>query len=355
MNRDGMMFPVLLPEEDGLLTIHTFQRQNTRIVTLEEHLTFPELTGQISKDLMPKNSFDRSPMMEKIVPKLADITGERLRSMDENGISLQILSVAGPGAELLNPKEAPIFAKQYNDAIAQKISNHPDRFTAFAHLPMSAPEAAADELERTIKTHRFKGALINGLTQDKFLDHSLFDPILKRAEALSVPIYLHPGLPPMPVADAYYSNLPKHSGMLLSISGWGWHSETAIHVLRLIVSGTFDRYPKLKLIIGHMGEMLPMMMVRCNNQFKPGQVGVNQRSVIETLRQQVYITTSGIFTNPPLMTALGTFGIDNIMFSVDYPFSRNEEGKEFLSKIPLSAAEVEKIAHINAEKLLALT
>jgi len=326
-----------------------------RIITLEEHLTFPELTSQIPKDLLAKHSFDRSPMMEKIAPKLADITGERLLSMDENGISMQILSVAGPGAELLDPKEGPVFAKRYNDAIAQKISNHPDRFTAFAHLPMRAPEAAADELERTIKTHRFKGALINGLTQDKFLDDSIFDPILKRAEALSVPVYLHPGLPPKAVVDAYFTNLPKHSGILLSIAGWGWHSETAIHVLRLIVSGTFDRFPKLKLIIGHMGEMLPMMMVRCNKQFKPGQVGINQRSVIETLRQQVSITTSGIFTNPPLITAIDTFGIDNIMFSVDYPFSTNQEGKEFLSKIPLPAHEVEKIAHINAEKLLALT
>jgi len=326
-----------------------------RIITLEEHVTFPELTSQIPKDLMAKHSFNRSTMMEKIAPKLADISGERLRSMDDNGISMQILSVAGPGADLLNPKEGPIFAKQYNDAIAERISNHPDRFTAFAHLPTSAPEAAADELERTIKTYQFKGALINGLTQDKFLDDPIFDPILKRAEALAVPIYLHPGLPPTAVVDAYYTNLPKHSGMLLSIAGWGWHSETAIHVLRLILSGTFDRFPKLKLIIGHMGEMLPMMMVRCDNQFKPGQVGNNQRSVVETLRQQVYITTSGIFTNPPLMNAIGTFGIDNIMFSVDYPFSTNQKGKEFLLKIPVSAPEVEKIAHINAEKLLALT
>jgi predicted TIM-barrel fold metal-dependent hydrolase len=326
-----------------------------RIVTLEEHLTFPEFISRIPKELMADHSIDDSPMMRQILPSLADITGERLRSMDENGISLQVLSVAGAGADLLNSRDGPMFAKKYNDAIAEKIAGYPNRFAAFAHLPMTAPQDAADELERTIKTHGFKGALINGLTNDKFLDDPEFAPILRRAELLEVPIYLHPGLPPKAVADAYYSNLPKHSGMLLSIAGWGWHSETAIHVLRLIVSGTFDRYPKLKLIIGHMGEMLPMMMVRCDNAFKPEKVGINQRSVIETLREQVFITTSGIFTNPPLMVAIDTFGLDNIMFSVDYPFSTNEQGRIFLDSIQLSSDQLEKIAHRNADKLLKLS
>jgi predicted TIM-barrel fold metal-dependent hydrolase len=219
---------------------------------------------------------------------------------------------------------------------------------------MTAPEAAADELERTVKEHNFKGALINGLTQDKFLDDATFSPIFERAEKLGVPIYLHPGLPPKAVIDAYYSDLPKYSGMLLSIAGWGWHSETAIHILRLIISGTLDKYPKLKLIIGHMGEMLPMMMVRCDNCFRPEAAGINQRSIIETLRAQVFITTSGVFTNPPLIAAVDTFGIDNVMFSVDYPFSTNEQGKEFLDNIPLPSEQIEKIAHGNADRLLKL-
>jgi len=325
-----------------------------RIVTLEEHLTFPELVRLLPEKAVAKHSIAKSPMMERLMPKLEDITGERLQSMDESGISLQILSVAGAGADLLSAKEGPGFAKQYNDAIAQKIAGHLDRFAAFAHLPMTAPEAAADELERTVELFGFKGALINGLTEDKFLDDKQFAPIFERAEKLGVPIYLHPGLPPKTVVDAYYNDLPGHSGMLLSIAGWGWHSETALHVLRLIITGTFDRYPKLKLIIGHMGEMLPMMMVRCDNQFRPEKTGINQRSVIDTLHEQVFITTSGIFTDPPLMTAIDTFGIDNIMFSVDYPFSTNEEGRKFLDNIPLPADQVEKIAHINADKLLKL-
>ncbi|HLY71256.1 MAG TPA: amidohydrolase family protein [Puia sp.] len=326
-----------------------------RTVALEEHLTFPELTSRIPKELMANYSIDYSFMMNQLVPRLADISDERIRSMNENGITVQILSVAGAGADLLDSKDAPAFAKQYNDAIAEKITGYPDRFSAFAHLPMTNAPAAADELERTVKTYGFKGALINGLTRDKFLDDPEFAPVLQRAELLDVPIYLHPGLPPKTVADAYYSKLPRLAGMLLSIAGWGWHSETAIHVLRLIISGTFDRYPKLKLIIGHMGEMLPMMMVRCDRAFIPEKVGVNRRSVIDTLREQVMITTSGIFTNPPLVTAIDTFGIDNIMFSVDYPFGMNEQGKEFLDNIPLPVDQVEKIAHRNADKLLKLT
>ena len=323
-----------------------------RVVTLEEHISFPEMTQQIPKDKI--GGHDASPMMQKIAPKLADIDGERLQSMDESGVSMQVLSVINTGANLFGPKEGPAFAKQYNDLIAEKIAGKRDRFTAFANLPTTNPEAAADELERTVKTHNFCGALINGLTDDKFLDAAEFAPIFKKAEELNVPIYLHPGLPPQAIAEAYYSDLPKNAGMLLSIAGWGWHSETALHTLRLITSGTLDKYPKLKLIIGHMGEMLPMMMVRCDNAFKPGGNGANERTITQTLREQVYITTSGLFTQPPLRVAIDTFGIDNIMFSVDYPFSTNEQGKKFLEEMDLTDEDKEKIAYKNADMILGL-
>jgi uncharacterized protein len=325
-----------------------------RIVTLEEHVTFPEMTGRIPKERLPANGLEQSPMMKLLAPKLADISGDRLQSMDDNGISLQVLSVANAGADLLPSEDGPDFARSYNDSLAQRIAAHPGRFAAFAHLPMTAPAAAADELERTVKTYGFRGALINGLTQGMFLDHPDFAPILSRAEQLEVPIYLHPGLPPASVTAAYYSGLPKYAGTILSASGWGWHSETAIHVLRLILSGTLDRYPGLKLIIGHMGEMLPMMMARCDGKFKVEQAGVNQRLISQTLREQVYIITSGIFTLPPLMITLDTFGLDNILFSVDYPFSTNEEGVKFLESIPLPPDQLSKIAHGNADRLLKL-
>ena len=326
-----------------------------RIVTLEEHISFPEMVNKIPKEAL--GGFGQSAAMQRIAPKLADITGERLQSMDDNDITMQVLSVDSAGANLLSPQEGPAFAMQYNDLIAESIAGHEDRFTAFAHLPMTAPMAAADELERVVKEYHFRGAMIRGLTQDQFLDHPEFAPVLLRAEKLDVPVYLHPGLPPKGVADIYYSGLPNHSGMAeaLACYGWGWHSETALHVLRLLYSGIFDMYPKLKLIIGHMGEMLPMMMVRSERAFKPGNGGANQRTLTDTFYQQVHITTSGFFTQPPLKIALDTFGIDNIMFSVDYPFSTNEMGIEFLNAIELPEEQIVKLAHGNADKLLRLS
>jgi len=325
-----------------------------RVVTLEEHITFPELVDKIPQEAQNRHYLGKSPAIQKLASKLADIDGERLQSMDENGVTTQVLSVAGAGADLLDATHGPVFAREYNDTIAERIAAYPDRFKAFAHLPTTNPQAAADELERTVKNYQFCGALINGLTNDEFLDDARYAPIFERAEQLDVPIYLHPGLPPKAVYDAYYSNLPKQAGDFLSIAGWGWHSETALHTLRLIVSGTLDKYPKLKLIIGHMGEMLPMMMVRSDKMFGVDQGGNNQRSIIQTLRDQVYITTSGLFTQPPLQVAIDTFGIDNIMFSIDYPFSSNEQGRQYLDSMQLSTEDMEKLTHGNADRVLKL-
>jgi predicted TIM-barrel fold metal-dependent hydrolase len=329
-------------------------RFNMRIVTLEEHISFPEMSDKIPKGALA--GFGQSEAMQRLAPKLADITDERLKSMDATGVTMQVLSVDSSGANLLSAEDGPAFATQYNDLIAERITGFENRFTAFAHLPMTAPLAAADELERAVTEYNFRGAMIRGLTQDQFLDHPKFAPIFERAEKLDVPIYLHPGLPPKGVADIYYSGLPNHSGMAESIGcyGWGWHSETAIHVLRLLYAGIFDMYPKLNLIIGHMGEMLPMMMARSERAFKPGNGGANQRTLTDTFHQQVHITTSGFFTQPPLKIALDTFGIDNMMFSVDYPFSTNEMGIEFLNAIELPDEQIAKLAHGNADKLLKL-
>ncbi|WP_214069923.1 amidohydrolase family protein [Mucilaginibacter sp. dw_454] len=325
-----------------------------RIITLEEHISFPEMTAKITDSA--KGSFGQSEVMKKLTPKLADVTGERLKSMDDNGISVQVLSVDSSGANLVAAEDAPAFATQYNNLIAEKIKGYEDRFAAFALLPMTAPATAADELERTVKDYNFRGAMIRGLTEDQFLDHPIFAPIFERAEKLDVPIYLHPGLPPKSVADIYYSGLPNYSGMseALACYGWGWHQETALHVLRLLFAGVFDQYPKLNLVIGHMGEMLPMMMARSERAFKPGNGGANQRTLTDTFHQQLHITTSGFFTQPPLKIALDTFGIDNIMFSVDYPFSTNEMGIEFLNAIDLPEDQIAKLAHGNADKLLKL-
>ena len=328
-----------------------------RIVALEEHVNIPELTSRIPQEAIaargwPSPDNPVSPV-KQVGPQLQEIGAERLQKMDESGITMQVLSVSGAGADLLNAQEGPALARDYNNALAQKIAAHPNRFAGFAHLPMTAPEEAADELERAVTELHFCGALINGLTQEQFLDHPRFALLLERAEKLGVPLYLHPNIPPAAVRKAYYEGLPTALSTLLSMAGFGWHAETAIHVLRLILSGTFERYPNLQLIIGHMGETLPVMMARCDNVFKPELTHL-PRTISETLRQQVYITTSGIFTQPPLLAAIATFGIDQILFSVDYPFSTNAQGRAFLDSLDLPAEDLKKIAHGNADKLLKL-
>jgi len=325
-----------------------------RVVTIEEHVSFPEMTNLLPADKIGKKQ--PSAAVIQMMAKLADISGERLTSMNDSGISMQVLSVENTDVNLLDSTHAPGFASKYNDLLAERIKDHPDRFTAFAHLPMTAPAAAADELERTVKTYGFRGAMIRGVTNGDFLDAPKFAPIFERAEKLGVPVYIHPGLPPQAVMDAYYSNIGHNTGPFDAIAcwGWGWHSETAIHVLRLLVAGIFDQYPRLKIIIGHMGEMLPIMWERSNKAFLPGNGGLNQRTLVDTFRQQLYITTSGFFTQPPLQLALDTIGIDNIILSVDYPFSSNKMGIDFLNEINLPAEQVAKIAHGNADKLLGL-
>ncbi|WP_204376109.1 amidohydrolase family protein [Hymenobacter coccineus] len=202
-------------------------------------------------------------------------------------------------------------------------------------------------------THGFVGALLSGTINGLFLDDPQFAPLLARAEALGVPLYLHPGIPPQAVRDAYYSHLPHGLDQRLAMAGFGWHAETAVHVLRLVLSGTLDRYPRLQLIIGHMGETLPVMMARCD-QVMPQAETQLPRTVSQTLRDQVYLTTSGIFTSPPLEAALATFGLDRILFSIDYPFAPNAPGKAFLDGLQMPPADLEKLAHGNADRVLKL-
>jgi len=328
-----------------------------RIVALEEHVTFPDMVARIplaarQQAGWPSDDNPDSPVREQ-QQQLAETGSERLRLMDEAGISVQVLSVSGPGAELLPPAEGPAFAREYNDRLAAAIARHPGRFFGFAHLPMTNPTAAAAELARTVREHHFRGAMVNGTTQSLFLDDPQFAPLLAQAEELGAPLYLHPGVPPAPVRAAYYSHLPNGLGERLSMAGFGWHAETAIHILRLILSGTLETYPRLRLIIGHMGEMLPVMMARADLTMPADQTRL-PRSISQTLRDQVYITTSGIFTRPPLEAALATFGLDNILFSVDYPYAPNQPGHEFLAGLQLPPADLAKLAYANADQLLCL-
>jgi uncharacterized protein len=332
-----------------------------RVVALEEHFSLPTAHDPASATAPPRLAVaddDNMPaVVRNVAEKMIDLGAGRIADMDRCGISVQVLSKAGnhigPSADMFDGSEAVAFARRLNDELARKIAERPDRFAAFAHLPASIPDAAADELERTVSDHGFKGALISGTVRGAFLDDPKFAPLLARAERLEVPLYIHPGMPPADVRNAYYQGFAPKISFGLATFAWGWHYETALHVMRLAVSGTLDKYPRLNWIIGHMGEGLPAMLARCEHQFS-SDLSYLQRPLSKTITDQVYITSSGFFTNPPFVAALQTFGIDRLMFSVDYPYASNDDGRAFLDNLPLSPGDLAKMAHGNADRLLKL-
>jgi predicted TIM-barrel fold metal-dependent hydrolase len=328
-----------------------------RIVALEEHYTVPGIVAGISPDVIARRGFPGPDFVWAQSTKrneLADLGDTRIADMDASGITVQVLSVAGPGADLVPGQKGIDLARAYNDALAEACARHPTRYRGFAHLPMLAPEAAADELERTVKDLGFHGVLVNGATDGRFLDDPAFDPILAQAAKLDLPIYLHPGIPTEAVRNAYYDNLPGNFSFTMALSAWGWHADTAIHTLRLVLSGALDRHPGLKIVIGHMGEALPFMLDRIDETTAAEAKSRLRRSVRQTILDQVWITTSGFFTMVPFMATLMSFGVDRIMFSVDYPFASNARARAFLDALPVSSADRAKIAHGNADRLLRL-
>src|SRR6185503_2422052 len=284
---------------------------------------------------------------------LAELGDVRLKSMDDAGITVQVLSHGGVGPDLVPGPDGVAMAREINDYLAGVVAKKPDRYAGFATLPMASPDACAAELQRSIKDLKFCGAMIHGTTDGRFLDDPSYDGLLAEAEKLDVPIYIHPNLPPVAVQKAYYSNLPEGTDRVIATAGWGWHQETAIHVLRMVFNGVLEKHPKLKLIIGHMGEMLPMMLVRID-QVSALDRDHLKRPPSQQIVEQVWITNSGVFSQPPFIAALQTFGIDRIMFSVDYPFAPNAPGRKFLNEVALSPADIAKLTHGNADKLLKL-
>jgi uncharacterized protein len=321
-----------------------------RTITLEEHISTPEFLEAAGK------AWQGNPIIDFLKAnrgKLLDVGKDRIADMDAAGIDMQVLSLTGIGMDKLDSATATALARDTNGKLAAAVQAHPDRFAAFATLALQEPEKAASEFERCVRQLGFKGALVNGTCDGLFLDHPRFTPLFETAQALDVPIYLHPAPPPKVVQETYYGGLPGNLGYILSTAAWGWHVETGMHCLRLILSGLFDRLPKLKIIIGHMGEALPYYIVRADEVLAQSTKHL-QRRVSEYFHEHFYITTSGCFSLPPFLCALQVIGADRILFSVDYPFSPNARGRAFLDALPVSPEEMAKITHGNAERLLKL-
>jgi predicted TIM-barrel fold metal-dependent hydrolase len=316
------------------------------VIAIEEHYSDPQVMARANGQ---GGAGRRSPAMDNLLPRLNDLGEGRLKEMDSAGIDMQVISHAPSPIQQLQPAEARELAVDTNDRLHDAVDRNPERFGAFAALPTPDPAAAADELERTVTRLGFKGAMIHGRSHEEFHDLQKFWPIYERAQYLDVPIYIHPGPPHPAMVQAYYADyLPDFPS--LNSAAWGFTIDTANQVVRLLLSGLFDAYPRLKIIVGHMGEGIPFLVDRIHEAInRPGNRNVNFK---ETFCNNFYITTSGHFSTPALLCAVLEMGIDHILFSVDYPYVDNAPGMRWMETVPLSAEDKEKMFNGNARRLL---
>ena len=279
----------------------------------------------------------------------AEIGPKRIAHMDEDGVSIQIVST--PFAQGFGPDVAVDYCQKINNFLAEKVAEHPDRFKGFAAIPTAVPEACADELERCVKELGFVGALIGNRVNGGFLCEPEFDPFLAKAEELDVPIFVHPGEPPQEIVDLCYSkDLAPEVVSSFKRFGYGWHVDPGIHFLNLMLRGVFDKHPNLQIILGHWGELLPYYIDRFDETLS-GEFAGMEHDPSYYLTHNLYVTPSGIWTPECLDFCMKRIGVDRIVFSIDYPFA-NPHGQEKIWEAPfLTDEDREKIAHINAEKL----
>ncbi len=323
-----------------------------KTITLEEHFVSPGFVAGPGKDFTEALQ-KRGAGGVRILRQLQDVGDGRIAEMDAAGIDMQVLSLNAPGVEQADAAEQVAIARESNDLLADIVKKNSKRFAGFAALPVAAPEQAADELDRRVRQQGFKGTMINGHSRGRYLDDKFFSPILERAEALNVPIYLHPTVPPKAVADVLYGGFsPAVSGVFAS-SGWGWHIETAVHLIRMILGGVFDRHPKLQVVVGHLGEGLPFMLPRLNRNM-PTQLTKLERPLGAYLRENVHYTFAGFNFPATFLDLLLEVGVERIMFSVDHPYGSMAEARAFLDQSPVTSSDRMRIAHGNAERLLNL-
>jgi predicted TIM-barrel fold metal-dependent hydrolase len=288
-------------------------------------------------------------MPPAVIQALEDVGPARIKELDELGIDIQVLSHCPPGLQAILGQSGVDAARMLNDNLATIVRGSSGRYAGFAALPTHLPEAAADELERCVSKLDFKGALINGLTGQSFLDERRFWPIFERASRLDVPIYIHPADPHKSVVDAYYGDYAS-SFPMFSWAAWGFTVEMGTQAIRLVLSGVFDKFPNLKIIMGHMGETIPYLLYRIDETLSRGQ----SFGFRELYLSHFYVTTSAFFSDAALRCCIDEIGVDRVMFSVDYPFASNKEAVSWLNRAPITEVERRKISTDNARKLLKL-
>ena len=293
-----------------------------------------------------------SPGTRRIHDRLVNLGEGRLQDMDETGMDMHVISLTSPGVQVFDGEVAAELAQDANDHLANAVRAHPSRFAGLAAIAPQLPEVAAQELERAIDQLGLCGVIINSHTKGEYLDDTKYWPILEAAESLRAPIYLHPRTPAPSMIEPYLD-------YGLYFAGWGFAVETSLHAMRLIMSGVFDRYPELKIILGHMGEGLPFWLDRIDNRYllqvKIGAVPEMKRLPSEYFRKNFVITTAGMTYAAPLKLSLEMLGPEKILFAADYPYEDMAEAVQFMNTVDVSEAVRQQIFHENAEALFGLS
>lgn len=303
----------------------------------------------------PSDFHDNRPHLQSAKTAMAlagDLGSARIAEMDKHGIDMQVLSYSN-APQLIEGSQAIELTRAANDRLAEAMRAHPDRFGGFAILPWHDPEAAATELERAVTQLGMVGTLLTGRPGQTFLDDAPYEPVLAVLHQLEVPLYAHPGFVLPQVQAPYYGGLDKEVSARLSLFGWGWHHEAGIQVIRMMLSGVFDRFPKLQVISGHWGEMVPFYLQRMDDTLSQQVTGLS-RSISQTYREHVYVTPSGMLNLPHFEFVHKVMGPDRIIYAIDYPYLTQTGAREFVEQLPISQEDREKIAHRNAEKLFRL-
>lgn len=301
--------------------------------------------------MMGSSILGEGPVAEKVHSRLIDVGVGRIAQMDADGIDMAVLSITSPGVQVFDGVTATRLAENANDVLSAAISAYPARLAGLAAIAPQNPEGAAKELQRAIRTLGMKGYLINSHTMGEYLDDAKFWSIFEAADALDVPLYLHPREPAPSMVTPFLD-------YGLYFAGWGFAVETATHALRLIMSGLFDRFTKLKIVLGHMGEGLPFWLQRIDNRYllqvKIGAVRKLPRLPSEYFQDHFFITTSGVMSAPALQLSIDVLGEEKIMFAADYPYESVEDGVKFMNEVNITDTQRRKIFSDNAIRIFAL-
>lgn len=316
-------------------------------VAVEEHFVCPEHEEYVSKAWMSPE------MHRRMIGRLSEVGESRLQEMDRAGIDVAVLSLVTEGVQAEpDPEKAAAKASRANDSLAAIVERYPDRFRGFAAVSLAEMDVAVKELQRAVLDLGFVGVCVNGFTTvgdgGAYYDDPRFVEFWQCLEGLGVPLYLHPRYP-LPSQRGIYEGRPELLG-----STWGFGVETATHALRLITSGLFDRVPGATVILGHLGETLPFALYRMQGRMKALRGAALAKPVTAYLHENFYVATSGNFHTPSLLGTLLELGADRVLFAVDYPFEEMSDASEWFDGVPIAPADRDKIASVNARRLLRL-